>query len=1000
MYKLNGEWQVKLSDGTEYKAIFPGTLDTNKIGYKDYVKNPIHPDEVLGNDSSQEMGKNEHYPIIETRFTRKYSYEGKAFFNKEFIFDFSNNKRYFLEIERARKLNLYINGESVPHYKPENLITPHIFELTDIVKCDSYQSPDSKCDEIVSDNSKKWLIDIVSDNSYEGMPHDDICNSSGATDETQTNWNGLLGNLLITEKLPCFISDVRILPYIKNEKSNRDSVGTDNSPTEKYYVDLIIEIDSDSDTDIELEIKSDIFEGNEKYAIKEKVEKGIKVFNFCSIPIIDNVKKWDIYEGNLQKIEINLKNTSISSEENKAITFGIRHFSDDGFGHLSINGRRFFLRGETNCAEYPENGFEPMTIAEWEAILSQYKAYGINCVRFHSHCPSEAAFVAADNIGMLLQPELNHWNPKDAFISDLSFEYYKTELEELIKYYSNHPSFVMLTLGNELITDDFGHRRMDELLNIAHKLDCTRLYANGSNVHYGMVGCDQKSDYYPSQSWYEHSLRATSAGNIDTDHPEDCPEAMLSTPLKLNGYLNNQYPNAKANYDETIKLIRTEYNKPVFGFETGQYEILPDFHELSMFNGISEPDNIKIVYEKAKNQNMLADWDKYVEATGELALICYREEMEAALRTEDFSGTFFLSLQDFPGQGVALVGMMNSHMLPKPYDFAKPERFEDFCQDVLPLVLLERYTYVYGEEIIAEVKVANYGKENIKGNVCYELIDKTNKGINNEKNENAIVYKGIVKESITIKSGQLSSIGDIIYKIENPDNSTNEMSSAVINDKANLIAAQKNRVYNLRVWIEQGKDRNNKKLIENSYPIWIYNDEKPLCPDDVYETEYLDDKAKQILNNGGKVFLSPKATKDTLPFASIGTQFSTDFWSVNTFKRQEGGMGQLIDSDHPIFDNFPTNFYSNWQWWIMANTRAIILPRAIKAIITELDSIAYMRPMAKLFEGRCMGGKLMFSSMGLKDICEYPEAKALLSSIYKYMESDMFNPIEDISDFF
>ena len=67
-----------------------------------------------------------------------------------------------------------------------------------------------------------------------------------------------------------------------------------------------------------------------------------------------------------------------------------------------------------------------------------------------------------------------------------------------------------------------------------------------------------------------------------------------------------------------------------------------------------------------------------MQATGELSLLCYRAEIEAALRTKGMSGISLLGLQDFPGQGTALVGMLNSHLNPKPYAFARPQRFARF----------------------------------------------------------------------------------------------------------------------------------------------------------------------------------------------------------------------------------------------------------------------------------------------------------------------------------
>ena len=183
--------------------------------------------------------------------------------------------------------------------------------------------------------------------------------------------------------------------------------------------------------------------------------------------------------------------------------------------------------------------------------------------------------------------------------------------------------------------------------------------------------------------------------------------------------------------------------------------------------------------------------------------------------------------------------------------------------------------------------------------------------------------------------------------------------------------------------------------ISNSYPIWVYPKINLKCPKSVYETQIFDKKAKKVLEMGGSVYLSPASTKENLP-NSIQAQFTTDFWSVGTFTAQEGGMGQFIDASHPIFSNFPTETHSNWQWWPMAVQRAIILPQRFESIITEMDSYAYMRPMTKLLECRCGNGKLVLSSMGLQDLQKYPEARALLSSIYVYMDSEEFNPMQNI----
>lgn len=378
---------------------------------------------------------------------------------------------------------------------------------------------------------------------------------------------------------------------------------------------------------------------------KEENPKTMEIW-FRDLPLRENVKLWDEDEGNLYEMAVTLDN-GMSAEDKGGSTaecrtrFGIRSFGDNGSGRLALNGRAIFLRGEANCAEYPETGHPPMTIPEWKEMLLKYRSYGINFVRFHSHCEPEAAFAAADELGMLLQPELSHWDPKDAFGTEESYRYYRAELVDLLKTYANHPSFVMLTLGNELQAQDEGRERMRELVRTAKRMDPTRLYANGSNAFYGEEGCDPESDFYTSQSCKDVVIRGTFSG--------------------MRGYLNENYPSADRTYDEAMAEIRKEYQKPVFSFEVGQFEVLPDFEELESFHGISDPVNLKLIKKRVEERGLLPTWEKYVEATGELSRLAYREEIEAAMRTRELSGISLLGLQDFPGQGTALVGMMNSH---------------------------------------------------------------------------------------------------------------------------------------------------------------------------------------------------------------------------------------------------------------------------------------------------------------------------------------------------
>lgn len=911
-YSLHGSWTADIGDGESYLMNLPGTLDENRIGHRDQGTNQWHPDSTLGRED--EVFSTD---VIATRFTRNYTYEGEARITRRIEealgeavdAELAEGKRIFLEAERARVLHLLVDGKEIADFIEPSISTRHVFEVTDAIR-------------------KESELTLLSDNSYPGLPHDAITYSSAATDETQTNWNGILGYLRLRTENQVFLDDIRVYP-IKNLLSVKMKlyVGNSYSGTIRVHCDALQE-------DAVIQVST-------SEAVTELCLDGLK--------LKENVRRWDLDEGNLYELFV-----SMERGEAKKAVFGVRDFGDDGRGRLAVNGRTIFLRSETNCAEFPETGYPPMTLEAWKDILERYRSYGVNCVRFHSHCPPEAAFTAADQIGMLMQPELSHWNPRDAFEADESWRYYRTELVQILDMLANHPSFVMLSLGNELHAGPKGHERMRMLLRLAQETDSTRLYADASNRHYGAIGCDEMSGFYTASDFYDWKLRGASANR--------------------QGYINNHYPDAQTNYNAAMDHLRKEYAKPVFSFEVGQFEVLPDFDELALFRGISDPANLRLIQERVESQGLTEIWKKYVEATGELARICYREEVEAVMRTGEMSGISLLGLQDFPGQGTALVGMLNSHLRPKPYHFAQPENFRIFFTDQLPLVLLPRYTWVNTEKLSAQVQIANFGKRDLCGIPEYALslqtMDQKGYSCADGVRRSAELVRGTLSH-VNCPAGTLTDAG--ILEI----------------DLKGLSLGKPVRL-NLTVQLEG---------ISNLYPIWVYPQIMPQCPGDIYETQWLDPEAKKVLKNGGKVYLTPPSTKEALPF-SIQAQFTTDFWSVGTFAEQEGAMGQLIDDAHPLFEGFPTEFHTNWQWWPMASQRAVILSKRYQAVIAEMDSYAFLRPMAQLLECRCGGGKLMFSSMGLQDLQRYPEARALLDAIYCYMESEKFAPEQmiDVSE--
>ena len=519
-------WQLMLPGEKETslnKMVYlPGTLDEFGVGHEDRLDNSCHPDETTAQSFDDD--------VIATRFTRKHTYEGPAYFEQEITIAPADKCRTFFEIERARCVRVYLDGEEISSYEEQTISTPHVFELT------GHEGIHRLC--------------VESDNSYPGLPHDAIVYSSAATDETQTNWNGLLGYIRLREENPIFLSQVRVYPKDGGKLRAEIDLDTYDEPFEGVLV-----------------LKSSALLQDYEQKIIVMTSNSRKTIVAEDLLISSSAANWDEYDGKLYELTAALYKNDLQSseseinqkEDEKTVSFGIRTFGDDGHGHLSLNGRRIFLRSEANCAEFPETGYIPMEKEAWKNILQTYKDYGINMVRFHSHCPPEAAFFAADEMGILMQPELSHWDPKHAFEFDESFSYYQKELRQIIKALANHPSFVMLTFGNELHCGALGTSRMHKMLQDAKKQDPTRLYANASNAHYGNEGCDEESDFYASQSFYNYRIRGTLAGNPETPEEAakvDAYEKANGKLAKVNikGYINNQYPNAKTNFDETLRL--------------------------------------------------------------------------------------------------------------------------------------------------------------------------------------------------------------------------------------------------------------------------------------------------------------------------------------------------------------------------------------------------------------------------------------------------------------
>jgi hypothetical protein len=412
-------------------------------------------------------------------------------------------------------------------------------------------------------------------------------------------------------------------------------------------------------------------------------------------------------------------------------------------------------------------------------------------------------------------------------------------------------------------------------------------------------------------------------------------------------------------YSKSIKDVPV----PIISHEIGEFEVSPDFREIPKYTGVLKARNLEIFRQRLKDANMLDLSHDFMRASGALSVICHREDIEAALRTPGFSGFQLLDLQDFPGQGTALVGMLNVFMESK--GIIEPEAWRRFCSETVPLLLMEKYTWTTDETFTAEIKIAHYGAADIPdARVTWTIGD----------GEGQVVASGTLGP-MTIKQGEVFPVGRIRVPLDR-------------------VKAPKQLIVTAAI---EGTSYRNR------YDIWVY----PLkvdtsTPGNVVITGRLDAATQKHLNGGGKVLLFPR--QDELKHCVKGA-FQTDFWCYPMFARgaiqrgiepPPGTQGFICDPGHPALAEFPTEFHSNWQWWrLVKNARPIILdetPADYRPIIQVIDNFARNHKLGLLFETRVGKGKLLVCASDLPALQDHPEARQLMHSLLRYLDSAAFAP--------
>ncbi len=874
---LAGEWNLLIDS-----LINPETARITELEYKQVISLPGTLDKAgIGEPSGLDTTLNKE--VLKT-LTRKHTYVGPAYYSREiYIPDNWNEKKIFLKMERVIwKSTVWV--DNVMAGSQNSLSTPHYFDLSGLL------SPGRHILTICIDNRRQLNINS-SDFAH------------AYTDQTQIKWNGILGEFSLKATPDVSIGDIRIFPH-------RDSGRISGT------------IQISGITREKLALQLSILDDKGKKAGSAELE-----VNSGEIPFLVSASKgisgWNEFDPKVYQLKVRLTDEGGQTLDTGAESFGFRSIEQKE-GQMLLNGQRIFLRGTLECSIFPLTGHPPLNKEEWKNLLLKARDYGLNHLRFHSWCPPEAAFEAADELGFYLQVELPNWSlsyGEDAAV----VEFIEKEADRILSEYGNHPSFLMLCMGNELMGD---FNQINGLVKRLKEKDDRRLYTATAftfqNDHWGFH--EPYDDYYITQ-W-------TDSGWV-----------------RGQGVFDQYPPNFRHNYDPSINHIRI----PVISHEIGQYSVYPNLLEIDKYTGVLSPLNFMAIRKDLEAKGRLGMASTYTEATGKFATILYKEEIERAYKTAGLSGFQLLDLHDFPGQGTALVGMLDAFWDSK--GFTSGDDFRKFCSPLVPLLWFDKAVYSKSEVFRADVGVSNY-----QGDL-----------------ENAeLVW--------TIKDMQANILNSGAFSLKNIANGTVSKEGSIEMALGELITPN---VLDIELELRGTSYR-------NSWKVWVYDDEQIADPGQVILTSSFE-LAIDALKKGKKVLLSPPLNH----IDGIEGKFVPVFWSPVHFPNQPGTMGILCDTVHPVFNKFPTEFHSNWQWWdISTNSKTIdISELQVDALITVIDNFFKNRDLTNLFEASVGEGSLVFSSIDLfNNLDVRPASKQLLVSIIDYMNSGSFHPSKAISE--
>jgi hypothetical protein len=618
---------------------------------------------------------------------------------------------------------------------------------------------------------------------------------------------------------------------------------------------------------------------------------------------MSGAKLWDEFAPNLSAVTVKL------GDDRRTVRFGMRKFAARGT-QFTLNDRPVYLRGTLECSVFPLTGYPPTDVPAWQRIFRIMKSYGLNYIRFHSWCPPEAAFAAADIEGIMIQAEGPQANVeagsdprRDAFI--------EAEFKRMVDTYGNHPSFCLMTLGNE-----YGGK--DELLarwvGMLIQRDPRHLYSSAS-------AAQTTANRQWTEEWRGRGIYG-------------------------------------AGTDRDLHDIVASDGRPIIGHEIGQWMYFPDFNEMKKYTGVMAARNFEMIRDDLEKKHLLGLAPEFVAASGKFATLLYKEEIEVLLRTPGYAGFSLLDLHDYPTQGTALVGPLDPFWDSK--GFITPVAFRRYCGPTVPLLRMPKRTYTSDEAFEAIAEIAHCGAADLpNAQPVWAIKDEQEREIASGK-----------LPGLSVPTGRLTALGTI---------------------KTLLASAHAPSKLTVTVSLQGTK-------FVNDWEIWVYPaNVTPAAPADVVVSEKWAE-AKSALNEGKKVVFFPHATD---PAQTMRGRFLPVFWSPVWFPNQKPNtMGLLCDPQHPLLKQFPTESYSNWQWYeLMQRSRLFILDDTAsdyRPLVQVIDNFARNHKLGVVFEGRAGSGQLLVCGFDLPNMTNDPAARQLLSSLYSYVGSAAFKPTPEL----